>query len=58
MHKINRLSGRYWRDEFDMNPSVLWTVGMSLMVVMFLITSNNIVYGQATWKFDIAISYR
>jgi hypothetical protein len=20
MHKINRLSGRYWRDEFDIEP--------------------------------------
>ncbi len=48
MRKINRLSGRYLRDEFDMNPSVLLTVGMSLMVGMFLITSNNIIYGQVT----------
>ena len=48
MHKINRLSVRYWRDEFDMNANILWTVGMSLMVVIFLIASNNIIYGQVT----------
>ena len=27
-----------------MNPNVLWTVGMSLMTVIFLMTSNNIIY--------------
>jgi FlaG/FlaF family flagellin (archaellin) len=48
MHKINRLSVRHWRDEFDMNANILWTVGMSLMVVIFLIASNNIIYGQVT----------
>jgi hypothetical protein len=48
MHEINRQSGRNWRDEFDMNPNVLWTVGMSLMTVIFLMTSNNIIYGQVT----------
>ena len=44
MHEINRQSGRNWRDEFDMNANVLWTVGMSLMTVIFLMTSNNIIY--------------
>jgi len=48
MHKINRLSGRYWRDEFDMNTNALLTVGMSLMTVIFLMTSNNFIYGQVT----------
>ncbi len=48
MHEINRQSGRNWRREFDMNPNVLWTVGMSLMTVIFLMTSNNIIYGQVT----------
>jgi hypothetical protein len=48
MHEINRQSGRYWRDEFGMNANVLWTVGMSLMTVIFLMTSNNIIYGQVT----------
>ena len=48
MHEINRQSGRYWRDEFDMNVNVLWTVGMSLMTVIFLMTSNNFIYGQVT----------
>ena len=46
MHKINRLSGRYWSDEFDMNPHVLLTIGMSLMMFIFLLTLNNIIYGQ------------
>jgi len=31
-----------------MNANVLWTVGMSLMTVIFLMTSNNIIYGQVT----------
>ena len=31
-----------------MNAYVLWTVGMSLMTVIFLMTSNNIIYGQVT----------
>ena len=48
MHEINRQSGRYWRDEFGMNANVLWTVGMSLMTVIFLMTSNNFIYGQVT----------
>lgn len=48
MHKINRLSGGYWRDEFDMNANVLWPIGASFVVVIFLMTSNNIVYGQVT----------
>ena len=46
MHKINRLSGRYWRDEFDMNANALLTVGMSLMMVIYLSTLNNMIYGQ------------
>ena len=57
MHEINRQSGRNWRDEFDMNANVLWTVGMSLMTVIFLMTSNNIILWSTYGKFDIAISY-
>ena len=31
-----------------MNANVLWPIGASFVVVIFLMTSNNIVYGQVT----------